>query len=187
MQLAGPASPLLMGDRRPGSSRTRFIAGVGCQVVAYRLHKLLPELTGCLVLYFLELLAEMRPALVAAFITDLQDGLVRTGEQFTGMADAQVTDEIEIGLLDVLFKEATESGDGHIGNGGDLVEGDGFEEMLERIIDDLFDGGVYGYRRIVEVFRQHFVLAGGTDGMQAAKKVEQFVKPLCLVQRLHSR
>ena len=135
--------------------------------IADLLHELLPELAGRLFFHFLELLAEVCPAFIAAFITDFQYRFAGTGKQLAGVADAQVADEVEIGFLDVLLEEATEGGNRHIGHFGYLLQGDGLQEMLERVVDDLFDGGVYGHCRVVEVFGEQFILIRGADGLQA--------------------
>ena len=109
----------------------------------------------------------MRPALIPAFVTDFHNGLAGIDKQFAGMTDAQVPDKIKIGLLNILPEETAKGRNGHIGHGGNFFQGDGLQEMLEGIINDLFNGRVNGNGRVVKVCRQYFILLGGAHFLQA--------------------
>lgn len=67
----------------------------------------------------------MRPAIIAAFITNLHHRFIGVGKQLTGMADTQVLDKIEIGFLDIFFKKTAEGGDTHRRYIRYLLQGDG--------------------------------------------------------------
>src|SRR5690349_17579499 len=99
----------------------------------------------------------MGPAFVTAFITNIQYRLTGSGEEFTGMTDAQVPDKIKIGFLQVLFKEPAEVGYAHIGYGRHLLQCYFALVLFKGKIDDLGDNRIDSPACIGKIIREYFI------------------------------